>query len=262
MSLVQKNDILFAYKALIFDGSLSSAGKSVGAALIEHFNKKTGRCDPSIKRLAKLLGVSRATVNRGNAELCDRDQPYFVRVSHGGRNNCTTYSPQWHRFRAFVLALEARFRDGLAPSNASVLRPSRAQNCDIPDLKDETQTRPNNPLKEPLRNSVEEGPQLRPEVRSGDNVVRMPAPHQRSVQGMKVYTPSHAQAAETAAVKRILSDARANDSALYTRISIEADDVMLTQAAQVEMKQAGTGLRALLEILDHAETNKRSDGSI
>lgn len=260
MSLFEKNDFLFAYKALHFDRILSSAAKEVAATLVDHFNKVTGRCDPSAKRIAKLLGISRATVHRATAELCEGNEPYFVRVSHGGKHNCTSYSPQWHRFREIAKAWEARLKAGLPPENASKLRHAKSQTCDTHDRKSETQTRSNNPLNEPLRGSNAEQGSLHHGNRS-DNVVRIPTFNNRLSNGLNIRSPSHAQAAETAAIRRIMDDARANDPALSDSINVEADVTMLTEAAQAEMKKPGSGLRVLLDILDEARLQKRNDGS-
>ena len=57
MAILEENDVLFAHKALTLMAGLSDATKRVAGAIIDHFNKRTGQCDPSIERLATLLSL-------------------------------------------------------------------------------------------------------------------------------------------------------------------------------------------------------------
>jgi hypothetical protein len=57
-------DTLIAFKIICLSEDLSPTGRRVAAALIEHFNRRTGRCDPSHARIAALLGVE-STVGLG-----------------------------------------------------------------------------------------------------------------------------------------------------------------------------------------------------
>lgn len=78
------NDILFAHIALHVVPDLSPSARRVGAAIIEHFNKRTGQCDPSIERLGRLLGLSPTSVKAATAELCRGDSALFDRIVNGG----------------------------------------------------------------------------------------------------------------------------------------------------------------------------------
>lgn len=69
MTLLSKNDVLFAHKALNIVPGLSEANRRVAGAIIDHFNKKTGQCDPGINRLCKLLRLNRASVIRSTDKL-------------------------------------------------------------------------------------------------------------------------------------------------------------------------------------------------
>ena len=69
MAKLQENDILIALKVINLHPDLSNSARRVAGALIDHFNRKTGQCDPSISRLAKLLGINRATVIRATNDL-------------------------------------------------------------------------------------------------------------------------------------------------------------------------------------------------
>lgn len=56
-------------KAVLRDSELSASAKNVATALMTFHNDRTGQCNPSQKRLAESVGLSRMRVNRLVAEL-------------------------------------------------------------------------------------------------------------------------------------------------------------------------------------------------
>lgn len=106
--LPKKNDVLFAHKALNLLPGLSVAGRRVAGALIDHFNKKDGRCYPGVERLCKLLGLSKASVLRATKILHERK--IIAKLSHGGPNFQATYQPNWDYLRAVVAEWDARMK--------------------------------------------------------------------------------------------------------------------------------------------------------
>jgi|SRR6267142_1857860 hypothetical protein len=54
---------LLAHKAINLYDDLSGLEKRVAAANIDHYNRKTGQCDPSLGTIARLIDVSRRTVS-------------------------------------------------------------------------------------------------------------------------------------------------------------------------------------------------------
>lgn len=148
MPRLAKTDVMFAHMALHLAAGLSPSARRVGAAIIEHYNKKTGQCDPSIERLARMLGIDRATVMRATGELCEADG-LFERVTHGGRSHRTAYLPRWDRLNAIVDDWDLRMKDGSPPRKVAELRRSRSQDCDVQGRKNATQTDRRNRQKEP-----------------------------------------------------------------------------------------------------------------
>lgn len=152
MPLLQQNDILFAHKALGLMPDLSAATRRVAAAIVDHFNKRTGQCDPSIGRIMKLLKISRAAVIRATNELDELG--LIEKKSHGGKSHRTAYSPNWPMFRAFVDDWDAGMKSGEGPAptfeTVSDLIPSKSQSCDLRGLRNETQTNRKNPSKKPI----------------------------------------------------------------------------------------------------------------
>ena len=66
---VRPLDTLLAVKAINLAPGLLENDRRVATVLIEHFNRKTGRCDPGLERLAALIGCSTRTVIRAISRL-------------------------------------------------------------------------------------------------------------------------------------------------------------------------------------------------
>ncbi|QRY66541.1 helix-turn-helix domain-containing protein [Ensifer sp. PDNC004] len=152
MAILEENDILFAHKALNIMTGLTEATKRVAAAIIDHFNKRTGQCDPGIDRLATMLGIDRATVIRATEKLHDLE--LIDKASHGGKSHRAAYRPNWDRFRAVVEDWDARMKTGASPdeqpAKVASVRRSRSQACDVKRRSPATQTLRSNPSNKPI----------------------------------------------------------------------------------------------------------------
>ncbi|MBR0746543.1 helix-turn-helix domain-containing protein [Bradyrhizobium japonicum] len=95
--LPQKYDTTLALKAIGLSDQLNKTEKRVAVALLDHYNRKTSRCDPSQQTLAALLYVDRKTVNRAIKKIVRLG--YFKSLRHSGNRHCNSYQPCWHRFR-------------------------------------------------------------------------------------------------------------------------------------------------------------------
>jgi len=105
-------DIVFAQKTLLLSPGMSSAARTIGGAILDHFNKRTGQCDPGIDRLAKLTGLSRRAVTRAIDELGSETVGLFHKVRHGGKSHRNAYTPNFDVFRSFVAAWDERMKTG------------------------------------------------------------------------------------------------------------------------------------------------------
>lgn len=102
-----------AYKALVVDCRLSGGARRVAGALVDRCNAKTGRCDPSVDRLAADTKLDRRNVQHALRELCEGEERLFDRESSGpGRGKTPSYRPRWDRFRAIVRDYEAGTGNG------------------------------------------------------------------------------------------------------------------------------------------------------
>ena len=60
--------------AWAFDVDLPPTDKLVLITLCDHHNDETGRCDPSMQRIVKRAGVSKATALRALKRLSDKGE--------------------------------------------------------------------------------------------------------------------------------------------------------------------------------------------
>jgi Helix-turn-helix domain len=119
-------ETLLAIKALCLKPGLTSNERRVGATLIEHYNRKTGRCDPGLERLATLLDIDKRTVMRAVSGL--ERHGLFRKIRHGGQFGRNFYVPLWPQLQTtYVLWDELLKRK--RPVGAPDLPPGPRQDC-------------------------------------------------------------------------------------------------------------------------------------
>lgn len=101
----QRLDTTLALKAINLSPVLSGTDKRVICAILDHYNHKTGQCDPSLTTVAELLGIHRRTVIRSVKRVVGLG--LLRKVRHGGYSHRNAYSFDWARYRA----LEARWME-------------------------------------------------------------------------------------------------------------------------------------------------------
>jgi predicted transcriptional regulator len=270
MAILEENDILFAHKAMNVLAGVTEATKRVAGAIIDHFNKSTGQCDPSIERLARMLGIDRATVLRATDKL--HELGFIEKTSHGGNAHRARYLPNWERFRAIVEDWDMRMKSGSAPGTlnrpaetcapkvASVRR-SRSQDCDVKRRRDATQTLRSNPSKEPIETE-------RVETRGQEPVSKCP---QRPLRGLwrgnkpqaqrsmllpiiGGRSPSHADAARAAAERRWYAQVHALGVQAETDVLEWMTRERQEATTQAEMRRQGGGLDFIVAAMRNERT--------
>lgn len=267
MAILAENDILFAQKALLLLPGLTEATRRVAGAILDHFNKRTGQCDPGIDRLAKMLGLSRATVLRSTEALCAHG--LFEKDSHGGKSHRASYRPQWQRFREFVANWDARMKVGGAPdedvsgpqepkSKVANVRRSRSQDCDVNSRRDATQTHRSNQSNKPIEpEQVETQPSkpapppvlkrvtglLKEHVKHGQSHLLLPIQGGRQV--------SFEAASRDAAQKRWERDAKSRGEHIYFAVAEWMTPERMQSATDAELKQKGGGWAFIAASMHH-----------
>ncbi|SRR6266849_3435186 len=125
---VRPLDTLLAVKALSIAPGLKENDRRVAVVLIEHFNRKSGRCDPGLERIAVLIGISTRTVIRSIHRLVTAG--LFRKKRHGGHLNRNSYEPIWPKIFEIGAAWTAQLHRRAADS-APQMSPTPRQACHI-----------------------------------------------------------------------------------------------------------------------------------
>jgi hypothetical protein len=252
------SDTFLAHKAINLSDDLSGTEKRVAAAIIDHFNRRTGQCDASLDSIAKLLGISRRTVIRANGSLVQKG--YFDNTRHGGNFHRNSYLPIWSRFRAKEMKWNER-RKAASRSrfeNAKV-SPLQGQTCPLAGDADVTQTFPNNHLKKtslaprPENERLERNKAMPYKELSRENSREVSYTVAR--ERFHVKSTSSRIAALDAAERRWATSFTTiyqNTPAVYAALIDKVDEELRNAATAREMKKPGSGLHCILEALrDH-----------
>ncbi len=144
--LLRTLDTTLAHKATSLSPELSGTDKRVAGAIIDSFNRKTGQCDPSLNRIARVLQISRRTVIRAVEKL---ERLRLIRkIRHGGHLHRNSYEPNWARYREIEAAWSLRFHAKHEHSGTTNVSPSEGQTCHVASDEAGTQTLPTNQSKE------------------------------------------------------------------------------------------------------------------
>ena len=254
---MRKGDLTIAFKAIGLS-DLPDGHKRVAAALLDHFNRKTGRCDPSMETMALLLRLSRRSVVRALNRLVR--EGFFDRDRHGGNFYCNQYYPVWRKFReveAKWASLRELHRSRFNRAKVS-LPPCHAGHFDSDS--DDTQTFPNNnhsyeTNSEGLPNR-EIGSQSSDAIEVATTTMELIGqPVQRPARPVHVKHRAPSDVARDAAERRwnmaLTLHVSANE-ALYARILERVDQPLSDAATAAEMKDPGSGLRYILTELDRS----------
>jgi hypothetical protein len=221
-------------------------------AIVDSFNQKTGRCDPSLGRIAHLLGIHRRTVIRASKSL--QALRVLIVDRHGGNHHCNSYQPNWALFREIEkrwAAVKKTSHYDKAGSNLSPL-PVSAE-CHSAGDQAVTQTNPTNHSNLTLGPSRAAGHNVKPAELSGPKRQPRKPTWQRPFASSNLPAFSAARtAARGAAEKRWnkdLQDQFIKYPDRYAEI-IQAIDGQLQEAAtDAEMGKYGAGVAYLIEEL-------------
>src|SRR5467141_3564673 len=122
---IQPNDILLAFKHISFSNQLKATEKQFAAFVIDSYNRKTGRCDPSEETAAYILRMHKRTIIRAGNRLASLK--LFSKRRHAGNNHCNHYQPNWEMFREFERAYKQRRSEYARRFEHPTLSPSECQ---------------------------------------------------------------------------------------------------------------------------------------
>jgi len=247
---MRKGDLTIAFKAIGLS-ELPPAHKRVATALLDHYNRHTHRCDPSMETLATLLGVSRRSVARAMKRL-ERDG-FFKTYRHGGNFHCNQYAPIWPRFREVDAAWDQRRRGHRERFSRANLSPSPRQLSHTGDDADVIQTCSTNQsyvtCSDGLpKKGVSEATGPRDSI-AATTMELIAKSSQRSAKRFHVKHPPARDAAREAAHRRwdnTLLKLFARDKGLYARIIEAIDQEMVDSTTDAELRKRGSGIDHLI----------------
>ncbi|KAA0078149.1 helix-turn-helix domain-containing protein [Tardiphaga sp. P9-11] len=241
----EKYDIMFAMKAIGLSEQLSGSDKQVAFAILDHYNRRTGRCDPSRETLSKLVNITPRTVSRSISKLTGTR--LFKIARHGGYYNCNSYCPNWRLYRELEEVWKKRRVACSRRTGQQKLAPSSGQNCPLTSDEPVYQTNPSNSI---LLTSVKVQPspaQVGQSSRSYTGVTVASAPRKQWDA-----TTLSVEAARSAAEKRWNEDLIiqfGHDASVYGRIVEAVSPQLLERATGAEMQRRGSGLTFLMKEL-------------
>ena len=222
-------DTLLAIKVLSLVEGLNTNDRRVAAAVVEHYRRRDGRCDPGLERIASLLGISVRTVMRANKRL--EKAGLLRKITHGGLGNRNRYEPNWARFAEFERAWRQKMKPNACPSTVSS---KTGQSSHLDADRSDTQTfKSNLPQLTCSKRPPAEETRSAPSVRSSDT-------HRRC------------DVAATEAERRWWSDLRDRFAGLpiaYREVIEAITDELRLAATGHEMRCRGSGLDYLLKAL-------------
>jgi hypothetical protein len=247
---VQPLETLLAIKAINVASDLKARDKQVACVLIEHFNRKTGQCDPSFERIADLLQVSSRTIMRSIERL--ENARLFRVTRHGGHCNRNSYEPRWDRFQEIASAWDKRFKE--AARSRTNLSPTQRQSCHLDGDKPVTQTFGKNLLKETCADGATAARSVAPPRRIDQKTPagqgRGEFPRRSTPEGPRRTGTPRGEAARTAAERRWCNDLHDRYSGmrpLYEDILASLDPATAAEATEAELHERGAGLRHIVD---------------
>jgi hypothetical protein len=241
------SDNLIAYKIISLCEDLSAIEKRVSSLIIDHHNRKTGQCDPSLGTMAKLLGVSRRTAIRAVNAVVRKG--YFHMRRHGGKYHRNQYEPNWALFRAREEKWSSLRRRKLSPL--------QGQPCHVDSVASVTQTLPRNSLKE---TSCSETALKRSQTLSGRSAEKGlsregQGTHQRYAANERFHVkPTSARDAAYDAAERRWNDSLTRQFKaapdVFAGLIDSIDPDLHRATTEIELRKPGSGLPYLLGELD------------
>jgi predicted transcriptional regulator len=233
-------DTTIAHKAINLTWDLSGTDKRVAGAIIDSFNRKTGQCDPSLGRIAGLLGISRRTVIRAVQRL---EKLRLIRKRrHGGHSHRNSYEPNWVLFRELDAQWSVRFRtkSGWSTNVAT----SECQSCRYTGDADGTQTCLINQPKE-TRSDAASSAKEQPSEPMGRKGQPIKEEHSDEPRQARSGSPKNGE----------LLERYSETPNVYAAIIDAITPELQRDATEAEMHKRGAGIALVLEQLQSAKTD-------
>lgn len=216
--------------ALLMSLTLRPAARLVGAQLVDHHNLETGRCDPSIERLAQLTKMTVRSVSRALGQL--EKAGLVERLTHGSYGHRNAYRLNWTGLGAMASAAQARGEMMNEPDS----QPNRTRESTEPDsgVRQTLIRKPDSSS----GGSGENGPPLQREL-----------PLLRTLPGGKLKGDGAYGAAGARLWQALSAHMKREGPAHTQQLAALITDQVNDQATLAEMRSPGSGLRTALQLV-------------
>lgn len=228
-SLAAKRDPMVARAALECVSGLSYKQRLVGEALFDHINAESGRCDPSIERLAGVAGCHRDTVFVAIRALEARG--LILRFPYAGHAHANAYRVLWDNCAEIVSASENRRKQSGNPTR--------------------TQEENKNKHLSPVA-AREEHPTVRHRARRQGHADPRQAALPLPISGSKALKAEAIQGrekAESSYFDRLVRQAKGLPAEQAVLSAVIGDNALLSRAMRAEKLREGEGLLTILRHL-------------
>jgi DNA-binding transcriptional regulator YhcF (GntR family) len=246
----EKFDTTFAIKAICLSDKLNGTDKRVAVTIIDHHNRKTGRCDPSRKTIAELLGIDPRTVSRSIKKVVKHG--FLDKVRHGGNNHCNSYQPRWKFYRWLEENWKQRRRHHANRFVRQRMSSSEGQGCQFSGGKSASQTCSTKPVPSTNKPVPSQSAEDAGQSGLGNGMVGSANTHNNSPRSIILGSTPSAEAARDSAERRWnigLLNLFGQDPVLYGAVVDAIDSSLKSMATDTEMKRPGAGLECLLREL-------------
>lgn len=218
--------------------------------IIGHHNRKTGRCDPSRKTIAELLGVDPRTVSRSIKKVVKHG--FLDKIRHGGNNHCNSYQPRWKFYRVLEENWKQRRRHHANRFVRQRMSLSERPDCHLSGGKSASQTCSTKPVQSTNKPALSQSAEDSRQSRLGNGNVRSSSTHNNALRATVLGSTSSGEAARDSAERRWnigLLDLFGQDPALYGAVADAIDLPLKSMVTDAELKRPGSGLECLLREL-------------
>jgi predicted transcriptional regulator len=241
-SAVRALDLLLAFKAIALTPLLLDSDKRVACVILDHYNRKTGQCDPSLDTIAKLLSVNRRTIIRAVKRL--HRLGFFLRNTHGGKFHRNSYLPVWEKFRQVEAIWKARREHHQRNGATSNMSPWRGPAGHLGGVVPVTQTCLSNSSQ--VISNIGSSPRA-----SGGNTKGLSEKRDGAHDGGGPYTRGQRRVAARDVAERRWNLALAErlPPRIYITVVDDIDQPLMTAATDAELDAAGGGLTLIVREL-------------
>jgi hypothetical protein len=245
---------LLGFKAIGLALGLRDSDRRIAVALLEHFNRRTGQCDPSLGTLSTLLGLSERTAIRATIRL--EGAGLIRKTRHGGNFHRNHYELCWPKFRQIEADWNKRRRANSARIHARKKSPLSGRESHRDADKEVTQTCPSNLLNVTSNSEASihpPRPRSNPEGSQGLGSEATVAKRSVRRSGFQVRLTSSRDAARIAAQGRWDEDLLrrfGGAPGIYGSIIESIDETLIAGATEAELQTRGGGVDYLIKVLD------------